>query len=411
LRKLRRKDGGWGEVLPILWNVGGGAIPAVKPEKEKAGNIVKCPSCGAVVSAMTAKCPDCGHEFRNANVGGEIKQFFEKVVSLESGKYTSTKQSKLDAYVLGYPIPNTKEDIFEFIMFCSARAKWDSENEYNRWGTKCVQAYQRAEITMGSDRETLAQLAGILRKNNVLVVEEEAETRKAKFKAKEKRRKVSRWVKIFAGAGITIILFWEFYALFLNSDNSPTHFIINVVENIGVEVPESAEIAAGNIHLAGSIRSFLLPAGGLVMRPGDDKKSLDFVVEFSAQKNFQSALNAASDKIIKEKGWKKENCTIALSNTDPAVMTIGGISLGINRLSPELKFADIKVEKDKFEDIISLLTTIKPGEPQIVRFSIPMTKKKQRALMTMENIEFFFSPNYQIDRNTLFGDPVKVSVE
>jgi hypothetical protein len=164
---------------------------------------------------MTVVCPDCGHEFRNLETGGKINEFFDKVRELEAEKARlraaddaqwRAKSDELKSYVLGYPIPNTKEDIFEFIMFCSVRGTGLEDvfaGGAGYWAEKCVQAYRRAEMVMGFDRETLAKLAQALRDKRIFVLEGD---QRAARRARRKKTLVIAAVVIAAFTGLCIIL-------------------------------------------------------------------------------------------------------------------------------------------------------------------------------------------------------------
>ena len=192
----------------------GGAAPA-QPAAEKVGNIRKCPACGAQVPAMSALCPSCGHEFSNVQVTNSVQAFFAKLDAIDSEIYanesaqqakgpssmgsgflgavfstahdSSSKYALADAglkrkiaMIEGYPIPNSKEDILEFVLLASSRYKGlkkpfllevDKEEEFkldSAWKAKCEQAYGKAKMTMGSDKEAIANIEGILKEKKII---------------------------------------------------------------------------------------------------------------------------------------------------------------------------------------------------------------------------------------------------
>jgi uncharacterized protein (UPF0212 family) len=105
LFKLWNTITGRREVLRVLRNSGGGAVPATSappPVAEKVGNIRKCPACGAEVPSMTAVCPSCGHEFSNVQVVNSVQVFFQKLDMLDSTAYeTALKAEEKRGGVLG----------------------------------------------------------------------------------------------------------------------------------------------------------------------------------------------------------------------------------------------------------------------------------------------------------------------
>ena len=72
--------------------------------------------------------------------------------------YRSSKPSgfnKEKAYLIkNYPIPNTKEDIFEFMMAASSNVLREEEKEiYEAWLIKLEQTYQKAKILFSGDSD------------------------------------------------------------------------------------------------------------------------------------------------------------------------------------------------------------------------------------------------------------------
>jgi RNA polymerase subunit RPABC4/transcription elongation factor Spt4 len=205
--------------------VGGGApVASPAPATEKVGSIRKCPACGAEVPAMAAVCPDCGHEFSGVKVNSAVQAFFEKLDAIDQQLYEENLKKdekapivggafgallgpslkmmaevaggpsagikrKLDM-IEGFPIPNSKEDILEFIILATSRIKstnsgWmasyanlmkgksygeqKEEAQFDRaWKTKCEQAYAKAKIAFGSDKEALEQITSLLKEKKII---------------------------------------------------------------------------------------------------------------------------------------------------------------------------------------------------------------------------------------------------
>lgn len=121
-------------------------LEASKPkQKEKVGNIKTCPACGASIKSLDLLCEDCGHEFTNANANTTIKNL-ELKIETERAKYIKKNseaeggddwagqkfnEEELPRILKNYPIPNTKEDLFEALSFMSSKviSSTDTENE------------------------------------------------------------------------------------------------------------------------------------------------------------------------------------------------------------------------------------------------------------------------------------------
>ena len=102
------------------------------------GEIHKCPSCGAALPPFTAVCPSCGHEIQDKKVSEVIRDFTREI------KQAATKEQQLQI-IKNYPIPNTKEDIFEF-MLLSVTNITDGLNQElcNAWKSKFEQCYKKS---------------------------------------------------------------------------------------------------------------------------------------------------------------------------------------------------------------------------------------------------------------------------
>lgn len=129
------------------------------PQSDKFGDVRKCPACGALAESFATKCSDCGTEFRNIQASQNIIKFFEKLDDLErtrsynplidtenseigcatilkwlffywiliplkainlilsktkSAKWSTTDIRK-EELIMNFPIPNSREEIFEFL--------------------------------------------------------------------------------------------------------------------------------------------------------------------------------------------------------------------------------------------------------------------------------------------------------
>ena len=103
-----------------------------KEKKEAIGPV--CPKCGKQVPPLTLKC-ECGYEFTKSKVVSSVQLLVDKIEKIKSSKKGNKYQEILDAITL-FPVPNTKEDIIEFLALSAPNAKkkgglWGSN--LNRW--------------------------------------------------------------------------------------------------------------------------------------------------------------------------------------------------------------------------------------------------------------------------------------
>ena len=111
------------------------------------GNIHKCPNCGEVLNSFTSNCPSCGYEIRGSSNPAAVQEFAIKLASAES------RQEKI-AIIRNFPIPNTKEDILEFMILASTNIGDNLEKDISAaWQSKTEQAYQKAQIIFQDEKE------------------------------------------------------------------------------------------------------------------------------------------------------------------------------------------------------------------------------------------------------------------
>ena len=151
----------------------------------------KCPSCGHPLNGMVAVCPMCGCEMRsNGDGDGSVAQFVKQLNKIErgrnnvmdslsktfSGRVANPTDEKIAGHIRNYVVPNTKEDIFEFMLLAAGNLdakkvallqkrkgifgasntmqqerEGVSELVITAWLNKFEQTYQRAKITFGTD--------------------------------------------------------------------------------------------------------------------------------------------------------------------------------------------------------------------------------------------------------------------
>lgn len=164
--------------------------PTAAPKSEKYGDIRKCPACGTILQSFQTKCNDCGHEFTNISANNAISQLskrlseIEKELQREAEKdedysptdFVSNNQlvsmigEKQASFIDTFPIPNTKEDILEFLSLsvplASVKLNWLDRNVYKpgqyklikSWKAKAEQTIMKARFSMKEDKKTLEEI-------------------------------------------------------------------------------------------------------------------------------------------------------------------------------------------------------------------------------------------------------------
>lgn len=197
-------------------------VAAPKPNS-KYGQVRKCPACGAMINALTTKCPECGYEFSNVEAVQSASLLFEKLQNIEKAKahelaeheekknrqlqalserhnsggavkqlanvLSSDRQNEerddlvrtmekdaqlierkyLDARlntIKIFPVSNTKEDLLELLSMASSSA-YDNDGvigaeEEEVWLQKTDQIYQKIVICAAGDTKTLNQATNMI---------------------------------------------------------------------------------------------------------------------------------------------------------------------------------------------------------------------------------------------------------
>lgn len=90
-------------------------------KKEAFGQV--CPNCGKQVPPMTLKC-ECGYEFTKAKTISSVQELVNKIDQINNDYSSVTEREKkiCDTIEL-FPVPNTKEDILEFMSLATSNLK------------------------------------------------------------------------------------------------------------------------------------------------------------------------------------------------------------------------------------------------------------------------------------------------
>lgn len=142
----------------------------IRPAKEKLGNIVTCPACGAHVPGGNAVCPECGHIFNNVEANQSAKMLEEKLAAIQQ-KYSKPENNSLNFMargfqisacddemakaILSFPVPNSRGDLLEFLPYLKSRAEMPNDG-YNAKQSKASRTkYQecvfKAKMSFAND--------------------------------------------------------------------------------------------------------------------------------------------------------------------------------------------------------------------------------------------------------------------
>lgn len=147
-------------------------LEASKPKQsENAGNVKKCPACGASVKAMELVCSACGHEYTKLKGNSTVLELVGRIDQIELEKIEATrfldsvrkfeKEQEFGArkkqVIMNYPVPNSKEDIIEFLTYSISKVTSLSELD-NPWAAKADEILMKARLLFKNDIEMLSVL-------------------------------------------------------------------------------------------------------------------------------------------------------------------------------------------------------------------------------------------------------------
>lgn len=231
-----------------------------KPEEELTerivvyeGKIHKCPNCGEVLGSFQATCPACGHEVRDARNSYSVREFAAKLEEIEHSRSTKgfgikkmlqdqnevneTDQKKINL-IRSYVIPNTKEDLSEFLILASSNINLKRYNDFEQitmsqkavsdaWEAKFEQAYEKAKLSFG-DTPEFQKIQSIYEKKNGEI-------------SKSKKSRIYLWVGVIGGFVLVYVLLMGLLISLGNSDSRNIDEENQRLEAIVDEVYEALE--------------------------------------------------------------------------------------------------------------------------------------------------------------------------
>lgn len=135
-----------------------------KSSVEKLGKVKKCPSCGEVVNPLDIKCSACGFELNITTSNQTLNEFLNKLIELGETKKSNISQ-KTDI-ISHFPIPNNKEDLFEFLSICIPQIEQNTStlNKYEKkiltaWLIKSRQLLIKGNSLFKNDKEFIKKIS------------------------------------------------------------------------------------------------------------------------------------------------------------------------------------------------------------------------------------------------------------
>lgn len=163
-----------------------------------------CPNCGAPLSGMELKCPECGYIFSKESLSSE--QIRDEIASLQE-KVLSAKTPSDKASVIGsFTLPHTFEGLLNLLDYSYTSFErcngLEDEIISSAWLGKSKQAYRTLKQQVDSDKVLQSQI------ERYSFLDNQRTAIKAKeSKAKKKKRSTIKWIVIVVIFVIAIYLF------------------------------------------------------------------------------------------------------------------------------------------------------------------------------------------------------------
>ena len=129
--------------------------PTPPKVSDKIGVVLRCPCCNEPYRPGTVKCEACGYEFINREAVSSATKFAEGLAKAtekatkEKDKNGVIQHAIIENFITSFPLPNTRDDLLEFIA--SMEARRHDAYESSEYKAKLVEAINKAEMFYPND--------------------------------------------------------------------------------------------------------------------------------------------------------------------------------------------------------------------------------------------------------------------
>lgn len=155
----------------------------VSPAKEKLGNIVTCPACGAHIPGGNAVCPECGHVFNNIEANSSVTRLNKLLEEVEK-KYAKNENKEKKSFwdddpvvlrdaemarvVNRFPIPNSRGDLLEFLPYLKSQAETKNVGVIDSYYNACKSKYKECVLKARTSFQNDPAFAPYLKEETLL---------------------------------------------------------------------------------------------------------------------------------------------------------------------------------------------------------------------------------------------------
>lgn len=224
-------------------------------QQEFAGKIYKCPNCGETLKSFVRNCPTCGFELRGTKATSAVREFALKLEAIESrreyenprglfsraanmDRVSKTDEQKI-SLIQSFSIPNTKEDMLEFMILATSNVNMRSYDSFNTnisksekvindaWMAKIKQVYEKAKRSYGNEEDFL-QIESLYKNCNADI-------------SKAKKKGIVKWIAAFAWIPAMFIVISLVIAIGGPGAQKKEVARLESIEQVAVEALENGE--------------------------------------------------------------------------------------------------------------------------------------------------------------------------
>lgn len=224
-------------------------------QQEFVGKIYKCPNCGEVLKSFVSNCPSCGFELRGTKATSAVKEFATKLEAIEARReyekpggffkqaaalqhISKTDEQKINL-IQSFSVPNTKEDILEFMILATSNVNYRSYDSTrtntsksdtalsDAWISKIKQVYEKGKASYGGDQD-FNRIQGLYDSciSNI---------------KKSKKQGVFKWILMFGWMPLFFILIFTVLAIKAPAAAEKESARLNAIEQIVIESIDNQE--------------------------------------------------------------------------------------------------------------------------------------------------------------------------
>lgn len=119
-------------------------------------DINKCPACGALRTALSAQCPECGYDFHNSNCK-VIEDLNRRLEEITDRNPVDVQRKQLDI-IRSFAIPQIKEEILDLLIYIQPKATQKNSKVTAEWRLRQKEVIQRAKMAFATDKAVLSKV-------------------------------------------------------------------------------------------------------------------------------------------------------------------------------------------------------------------------------------------------------------